>query len=182
MSQTQKPEKLNHTIVSERFCLEYFFKSPIIWALEEKVDFIKNIGNFKHLNNDVWTMIANRFEVIEIARNEVIYKQGEDVNQFFIIVNGKNDYFSLYFKKSLYLGSAVAKKEGSTSADRTFIRGEFFGLTPVFFGRKAKATITATTHSVCLSMTKQSIEEIIVSILREIERISSSYGDFIKCL
>jgi hypothetical protein len=138
MSQTQKPDKLNHTIVSERFCLEYFFKSPIIQALEEKVDFIKNIGNFKHLNNDVWTMIANRFEVIEIARNEVIYKQGEDVNQFFIIVNGKNDYFSLYFKESLYLGSAVAKKEGSTSADRTFIRGEFFGLTPFFLVEKQK--------------------------------------------
>jgi len=69
-------------------------------------------------------MIANRFEVIEIAHNEIVYKQGEDVYYFFLIIDGKrkrNDYFSLYSKESLYLGSVVAKKEGSTSEkDKTF--------------------------------------------------------------
>ncbi len=28
-------------------------------------------------------MIANRLQVIEVDRNDIIYKQGEDVNQFF---------------------------------------------------------------------------------------------------
>jgi hypothetical protein len=57
-------------------------------------------------------MMANRFEVIEIARNEIVYKQGEDVYYFFLIIDGKrkqNDYFSLYSKESLYLGTQVEK-------------------------------------------------------------------------
>lgn len=47
-------------------------------------------------------MMANRFEVIEIARNEIVYKQGEDVYHFFVIIDDKrkiNDHFSLYPKK-----------------------------------------------------------------------------------
>ena len=132
-------------------------------------------------------MIAHRCELIEIAANEIIYKENDDIGHFFLIIDGKrkwNIHFSsLHSKKFSCLGCVVAKKEGAKSEkEKKFIKGEFFGLTPFFFGGKAKATLTAASHSICLFMEKKSIEEIIVPIIREIEKISQSYGDFINCL
>jgi len=57
--------------------------------------------------------------------------------------------------------------------------GDYFGLTPAFFGGTARATVKAKIHVVCLYMNKTSIEETIPSIIREIERISQAYHDFI---
>jgi len=50
--------------------------------------------------------------------------------------------------------------------------GDYFGLTPAYFVGKARATVKATTHVVCLYMDKASIAETIAPIIREIERIS----------
>lgn len=94
-----------------------------------------------------------------------------------------NEIIPLYSKKFSCIGSVVATKEGAKSEkEKTFMKGEFFGLTPFFFGGKAKATLTTTCRYQCLFMAKQSIDEIVLPILRDIEKISQSYGDFINCL
>ena len=42
--------------------------------------------------------IAEQFYVIKLARNDVVYKEGDDVEFLFYIVEGKRktDYFSFY--------------------------------------------------------------------------------------
>jgi hypothetical protein len=79
---------------------------------------------------------------------------------------------------NLCLGSVTVSTEGSTSSnqDKTLNAREYFGLTPAYFDGKARATVKAKTHLVCLYMDKATVEKIITPIIREIERLSQSQG------
>ncbi len=70
--------------------------------------------------------------------------------------------------------SSVEQKELS--------QGNYFGLTSVYFSGKARATAKAVTNVICLYMDKNSNEETIFPVLRDMERICQGYHDFISSI
>jgi hypothetical protein len=113
----------------------------------------------------------------------IIAKQ-EKVNFFLIILEGeqqriKTFFFSLHLNTLLFRGGAAVSKKPSSnesSVEVTLSReNSYFPALLIFFDSPSRVTTKAKKQAKCICMDRQSFHDIVVSVLKYIERNTQVY-------
>jgi polyisoprenoid-binding protein YceI len=107
MSTTNNEESFSST-VSEWLLFNIFGNLSIIYTTEDNVQLVKNIDLFKHLKESDWFNIAAKFKQIEIDADDIIHKEGDQVE---VRCSLPRDVSSpLYYENESYIYACTRKK------------------------------------------------------------------------
>ncbi len=113
------------------------------------VDFLKAVPLLKHMNEDRLQEIARRASVKEYKEKEVIIKQGENSNKFFIIKEGLVGIILEVDKKN---EEVIGNLKG---------KGEFFGEIGIIYNIPRSATVIALAPTTVLILSDSDFMELI---------------------
>lgn len=116
--------------------------------LKQRVALLNKIHLFNGLKEDQLASISAKFEEREVPANQVIFKQGDKPEGFYIIFKGKVNVTRPHDKKGEELLIWL-------------VAGDYFGEEALVENRNRSATITAIEDTVLLFLTRAHFEELI---------------------
>ena len=117
--------------------------------LKQRVGLITKIHLFNGLKEDQLASIASKFEEREVPANQVVFKQGDKPDGFYIVFKGKVNVTRPHNKK----GEEVLI---------WLVAGDYFGEEALVENRNRSATITALEDTSLLFLTRANFEELLV--------------------
>jgi NTE family protein len=130
---------------------------------------LRQIPLFSALSASELKNICGKVKLIEFKKNDIIYRQGDSVESFYIILSGRCRVYVTQSNKS----------------DRTLAylhKGDYFGEVSLLSGKKHAANIEAINDSVVISIAKADFFDMIHSIPSVSFQISRRLGMRIKKL
>jgi CRP-like cAMP-binding protein len=122
---------------------------------------------FRRLGRAYLLDIAQHAKLQTFAPGEAIVREGDQSDEFFVIVEGAAD--------------VVKEREGSSKALVSLRDGECFGELSLFDGKPRSATVRATAHTTCLVIPRQEILETVEAspevALRLLEYLSTRLSE-----
>lgn len=119
-------------------------------------EYIKAVDIFSELDHNIIEKIAQKAIKELYGKNEILFKQGDAGDSFFIIISGEVDVV-INDKKTVILKN-----------------GNFFGEMSLLTGKERAATIIARTDMECLVISKQNFSEIVNLYPEVLENLSKT--------
>ena len=116
----------------------------------DNVNFLKNIDIFSSLEIEEINNFISMFKIKEVEKDEILFKQGDQGNELFIVKYGK-------------ISSLIDTVDNKKHEVATFSDGDFFGEMSIFDQSPRSATCLAKEKSLLLSLHKNNFYNIIIS-------------------
>lgn len=116
--------------------------------LKQRVVLINKIHLFNGLKEDQLTLIASKFDEIEVPAGQVVFKRGDKPEGFYIVFKGKVNV------------TRPHQKQGEEMII-WLVSGDYFGEEALVENRNRSATITAAEDSILLFLSRQHFEELL---------------------
>lgn len=107
--------------------------------MENSIQFLKKVELFSLLSEEEISMIIDNFNIIDFEENQVLFREGEEGSEMFIVRNGS-------VKPSFRL------PEGNEREMAVFGKGDFFGEMSIFDNSPRSATCTVMEPTQLLSL------------------------------
>ncbi len=117
--------------------------------LKQRVVLINKIHLFNGLKEDQLTLIAPKFDEIEVPAGQVVFKRGDKPEGFYIVFKGKVNV------------TRPHQKHGEEMII-WLVSGDYFGEEALVENRNRSATITAAEDTILLFLSRQHFEELLV--------------------
>lgn len=111
---------------------------------------LKNTHLFRRLADNEVEKIAAQFEPVALSDGQILFKQGDVAESFYIILNGKV--------------KITRRRQNKVRQLATLIKGDYFGEEALITHRTRSATITATADSTLLRLSHTDFEDLIMRI------------------
>ncbi|HPH94649.1 MAG TPA: cyclic nucleotide-binding domain-containing protein [Anaerolineaceae bacterium] len=111
---------------------------------------LKNIHLFRRLADAEVEKIAAQFEPVALSDGQILFKQGDPAESFYIILNGKV--------------KITRRRQNQVRQLATLIKGDYFGEEALITHSSRSATITAIADSTLLRLSHEDFEDLITRI------------------
>ncbi|NLK62246.1 MAG: mechanosensitive ion channel [Fusobacteria bacterium] len=128
-------------------------------ALEEKIFYLKSIDLFKNMEKNVLEKIVNKMNEMFYGKKEILFRQGDEGDSFFLIYKGEVDIFL------------------DNEKIATLKKGDFFGEMSLLLGKNRTATTIAKTDLKCFVIDKINFSIIIQTYPEILETISKTLSN-----
>lgn len=125
------------------------------------VEFIKSIETFKHFVKKDFETLADSFEERKYKENELVIKQGEAGDRFYVIMHG--------------IAMMTKKKNGRITDTAELTTGKYFGELALTTGAPRAATITAHAGLTCLELSKEDFDNLMKPLEQVFQRRAQKY-------
>jgi hypothetical protein len=131
---------------AERIDVDYFEGVPAFSAGS-----FRRIPLFSHINEDIVSRLAKKFEIEEVALGGYLIKEGKDRQKFFIVARGQVEIYS----KGLH---------GENLRIALLSEGEYFGEADILSDKPSSVTVRTVTPSVFFTISSSELESIIEEV------------------
>jgi cAMP-dependent protein kinase regulator len=129
-------------------------------AFLEKVKIMETLDKWERLS------VADALESANFKKGDVIIKQGDDGDDFFLIIEGECE--------------VTIEKDGTPSVVNNLGAADYFGEIALLQGDKRHATITATTDVRCAKLDRERFERVLGPCSELLKRNMDVYEQFTK--
>merc|ERR1719233_1642980 len=119
---------------------------------QQRVRWLKKVKLFNSLTKGQLVTMSEAFDEKTYKKNDVIIKQGDIGERFFVIKSGE-------VKCETFSGESGPRKPG-----------EYFGERALLLNQERAATITAVTTTVCLELHKEDFKQLLGPLVEEMEK------------
>ncbi|CAF1205744.1 unnamed protein product [Rotaria sp. Silwood1] len=136
-------------------------------AMWEKLDtFLQEIPFFKQLGLEKIKRISERGEMKECLVGEILVRQNEIANLFYIILQGQANCYT--------------ESDGSLVPMAVLRCGDFFGGKSLFNNLPSVATVEAEDGLICFTMTDRAFQEELTPVIKQLQEAANQYQMFIE--
>jgi phosphatidylinositol-4,5-bisphosphate 3-kinase len=136
-------------------------------------DFLASINSFSNFTDQQLVTLEQKAKVVQFEKDEIVFKQGEEGNNFYVIHNGAADVL-IQEDKSLLPQNDLGK------AVNRLTSGCYFGERALMNAEPRAASIKVAVDSVCLVFTRAVYEEVISGSNALIGKDVSDHVDLTK--
>jgi len=126
--------------------------------IAQRVEFLRRIHLFDRLEDDHFSLIAQKVQEKVFQPGDVIVRQGEEDNRFFMIYSG-----SVNVDRQNQRGGHVQEKR---------VPGDYFGEESLLMHRRCNATATAVEKTVLLVLLRVDFDQ----LLKKVRQLKSNFG------